>query len=83
MDERFKELIAVGASVSANCHPCLKYHVAKARECGAEDREISDAIGVGRMVSKGARGQMDKLASTILEEIPSCAGEAPEGCSGS
>ena len=65
LDEKIKELIAVGASISANCHPCIKYHTAKAREMKIEEAEISQAIEVGKMVRKGAAGQMDKL----LEEI--------------
>ena len=65
LDEKIKELIAVGASIPANCHPCIKYHTAKAREMKIEEAEISQAIEVGKMVRKGAAGQMDKL----LEEI--------------
>jgi AhpD family alkylhydroperoxidase len=65
LDEKIKELIAVGASISANCHPCIKHHTAKAREMKIEDDEIQQAIEVGKMVRKGAAGQMDKL----LEEI--------------
>ena len=29
LDERTKELIAIGASVCAHCQPCLTYHVNK------------------------------------------------------
>jgi AhpD family alkylhydroperoxidase len=65
LDEKIKELIAVGASISANCHPCIKYHLAKAREMKIEEAEIQQAIEVGKMVRKGAAGQMDRL----LEEI--------------
>ena len=25
MDDRIKELIAIGASITANCQPCLEY----------------------------------------------------------
>ena len=64
-DEKNKELIAIGASISANCHPCIKYHVAKARELEIDEEEIQQAIDVGKMVRKGAAGQMDKL----LEEL--------------
>lgn len=32
MDEKTKELIAIGASVGAHCQPCLSWHVAKASE---------------------------------------------------
>lgn len=65
LDEKLKELIAIGASVSANCHPCLKYHVTKAREKGIDEDDIRQAIDVGKMVRKGAAGQMDKL----IEEL--------------
>ena len=65
LDEKIKELIAVGASIAANCHPCIKHHTAKAREMKIDETEIRQAIEVGKMVRKGAAGQMDKL----LEEI--------------
>ena len=65
LDDKIKELIAVGASISANCHPCIKYHTAKARELKTDEAEIWQAIEVGKMVRKGAAGEMDKL----LEEI--------------
>ncbi|NTU63269.1 MAG: carboxymuconolactone decarboxylase family protein, partial [Chloroflexi bacterium] len=36
LDNRILELIAVGASVAANCQPCLDYNVRKALEFGAD-----------------------------------------------
>jgi AhpD family alkylhydroperoxidase len=68
MDTRTKELIAIGASVTANCQPCLEYHVTKARESGAEEKEIKEAIAVGRTVRKGAAGKMDQYASEMLSD---------------
>ena len=65
LNDKIKELIAVGASISANCHPCIKHHTAKAREMKIDEAEIQQAIEVGKMVRKGAAGQMDKL----LEEL--------------
>lgn len=65
LDGNIKELIAIGASVSANCHPCIKYHIAKAREMKIDEAEIRQAVEVGRMVRKGAADQMDEL----LEEL--------------
>ncbi len=59
MDSRTRELIAVGASVCANCGPCLQYHLAKAREGGAGDREVATAIAVAKAVRKGAAAKMD------------------------
>jgi len=55
------ELIALGASVAANCHPCLQTHRKKALEAGLTELEIRDAMEVGRSVRTGAANSMDKL----------------------
>ena len=61
MDEKTKELIALGASVACNCHPCVKFHTDKAQKVGIDDAEIKMAYDVGKMVRQGAAAQMDKL----------------------
>ncbi len=71
MDVRIKELIAIGASVTANCQPCLKYHVKEAKESGADEQEITEAIAVAKMVRKGAASKMDQLTSTVLADADS------------
>jgi len=75
MDEKIRELIAVGASVGAHCQPCLTWHVAKARELGIDDEAIREAIEVGHMVEKGAMSAMKKFSAGVLapgEELTSC-----------
>ena len=67
LDANIKELIAIGASVSANCHPCIKYHIAKAREMKIDEAEIQQAVEVGKMVRKGAAGQMDELLKELSD----------------
>ena len=64
-DLKTKELIAIGASVSANCQPCLQFHVSKAAEHGAIDSEIQEAIEVGKLVRRGAASKMDKFADEL------------------
>jgi AhpD family alkylhydroperoxidase len=66
MDERTKELIAIGASVGAHCQPCLTYHVEKARELGVNVEDIRAAIEMGHMVEKGAMSAMKKFSAEIL-----------------
>jgi len=66
MDEKLKEMIAIGASVTANCIPCIKYHFAKAREVGVTDAEIISAVQVGKMVRKGAANKWDEEISALL-----------------
>ena len=68
MDVRIKELIAIGASVTANCHPCFKYHVDKAKESGADEQEITEAIVVAKMVRKGSESQMEELVSSVFTD---------------
>ncbi len=67
MDEKTKEMIALGASVCAHCQPCLTYHVNKAREAGLTDDEIREAIAVGHMVEKGAMSAMRDFSKGVLE----------------
>ncbi len=78
MDEKTKELIAIGASVSAHCQPCLSFHAAKARKIGIEECEIREAIAVGHMVEKGAMDAMRQFSSGKLD-TPAA---APAGCCG-
>jgi len=80
VDCRTKELIAVGASVTASCKPCLEYHVGKAREHGASDKEIIEAVGIGKVVRKGAAGKMDHYIATLPGGTPCGEGAPDQGC---
>lgn len=63
LETRIVELIAIGASYTANCQPCIEYHVGKARQIGIDIHEIRDAIEVGKMVRAGATSKMDAFVS--------------------
>ena len=79
MENKIKLLIAVGASVTANCQPCLKTAVTQAQAAGAQNKEVIEAIAIGRIVRKGAMGKMDKLASTLTGKELSSSDECPFG----
>jgi AhpD family alkylhydroperoxidase len=68
MDERTKKLIAVGASVGANCHPCLEHHVGKALEAGIDRDDLMEAVEVAKAVRKGAASSMDKLSLHLVRD---------------
>jgi len=70
MDSKIKELIAIGASVTANCVPCLQFHLSKAKENSATDSDIADAVRVGRLVRKGAGEKWDEEANALLGQQP-------------
>ena len=80
LDNHIKALIAVGASVTANCRPCLQSTMAMAQESGADEQEIAEAIEVGKRVRKGAASKMDAFASNPNRAVPLAAGSPNEGC---
>lgn len=89
MDEKVRELIAVGASVGAHCQPCLTYHVAKAKGLGIAETDIREAIAVGQMVEKGALSAMRQFAAGVFDAAagaePACCGDGKpkgKGCCG-
>ena len=80
LDERMMRLIAVGASIAANCQPCLQTNAAKALESGASEQEIAEAIWVGKMVRRGAASKMDEFAASLNQGIPPTPDLSNEGC---
>ncbi len=68
MEDKVKLLIAVGASITANCQSCLRTAVKHAGDAGVNEKEIAEAMAIGRIVRKGAAGKIDKLASDLNGE---------------
>lgn len=78
MDVRSKELVFLGASVSAHCFPCFDFHLKKARELGISEEEIQESIQAGFMVMNGAG---DKMREKIKETLPGISLKGNESCS--
>lgn len=66
MNERMKELVAMGAAAAANCHPCMDHHLAKCDELGIDRDEVAAAVKVGLMVNRGAEKAIRKKAGELL-----------------
>jgi len=79
MEDKIKLLIAIGASVTANCQPCLKTAVTQAQLAEVDKKEILEAIAIGRVVRRGAFGKMDKFASTLTGKDMGSSGACPFG----
>ncbi len=75
-DNRTTELIAIGASVAANCQSCVEYHLAKATEYGIDQNELAQAVEIGRMVRKGAAANGDRAVDRLLHRDASTANSA-------
>jgi AhpD family alkylhydroperoxidase len=80
LDDRTKRLIAVGASITANCQPCLEVNCTRALENGADEQEIMEAIEIGKMVRKGAASKMDRFISDLSTAVTSSATGTGGGC---
>jgi len=80
LDERTMRLIAVGASIIANCQPYLQTNMTQALQEGISEEEIAEAIEVGRMVRRGAISKMDKFATSLNHAVPADAGSTDGEC---
>ena len=80
LDEHYMRLIAIGASVACNCQPCLEINLSRAKECGAEEPEIAQAIWVGRMVRRGAASKMDEFTPSLIKPTPIPTTDTDCGC---
>lgn len=84
LDDKTTELIAVGASITAGCQSCLEYHTGKARQNGASEDEVAEAIAVAKMVRGGGASEMDRFAEklTVAQTVsgPTERFAEPGGC---
>ena len=63
-----KELIAIGCAHITQCPYCIDGHTRKAKEAGATDEEIAEAIIVGVAMSAGAAMAHGSIAMKALQE---------------
>ncbi len=70
LDKKTLRLIAVGASIAANCQTCLQTSVSQAREVGVSERDIMEAVEIGKLVRRGAASWMDKVAPGLNDVVP-------------
>jgi AhpD family alkylhydroperoxidase len=77
LDPTTASLMAVAASVAANCQPCLEASAARALRSGADPRQIADAVAVGSKVRAGAAAKMDAFIASRDLVTPASAQPRP------
>lgn len=65
LEQRDKELAAIGASIGSNCRPCIEHHLASGREAGLSQGELDDAVASARVV----RREAVELLATRIDEL--------------
>jgi len=68
LEQRDKELAAIGASIGANCRPCIEHHIGAGRDAGLSQREISDAVADAEAVRQEAVEELSARAAELLGE---------------
>ena len=63
LDRKTKELVAIGASLTAKCQGCLEGHVKKALKFGATREEISESIAIAIGVNAAAVVDLTDIAA--------------------
>jgi len=69
LSKKFKELIAVGISVTIDCESCMQWHIEQAAKVGATKAEILEAIEVGIEMGGGPATVSARFALEVLESI--------------
>ena len=41
LEQRDKELAAIGAAIGCNCRPCIEHHIPAGREAGLSETELA------------------------------------------
>jgi AhpD family alkylhydroperoxidase len=50
LEQRDKELAAIGAAIGCNCRPCIEHHIPAGREAGLSEGELADGVATARVV---------------------------------
>ena len=68
LDQKTRELVNVGVAIGINCQSCLDFHVKKARELGATNEELADAVRAARDMKLTVSTRLLEHAGKILSE---------------
>jgi AhpD family alkylhydroperoxidase len=68
LDQKTKELVALGAALAGNCLPCLRYHFRKCRELGISVDDMDEALEMAKNVKEAPTKKIYQLANSLLEK---------------
>jgi AhpD family alkylhydroperoxidase len=77
LEQRDKELAAIGASIGTNCRPCIEHHVAAGREAGLTQEELDDAVATAHAVRGQAVEFLEARIAVLLGHRATGAEPAP------
>ncbi len=69
LSQKYKELIALGISVSEACYGCIEYHVGSAADKGASRPEIIEAAAVAMAMVGGSAQWPTRFLFKVLDDL--------------
>ena len=66
MNEKTKEMIALGVAYGINCTACMEYHKKEAIKAGLTEEEMLGAVTVARQVKAGAAKKTESVARNLF-----------------
>jgi len=67
LDEKTRELVALGAALAGNCFPCLRYHYKQCRELGIAVDDLRETLEMAKTVKEVPNKNIYELANNMLE----------------
>lgn len=77
LEQRDKELAAIGASIGSNCEPCITHHLAAGREAGLSQAELDTAVASAHALQREAVGLLEARIVELLGHGGGAAKPAP------
>lgn len=74
LEQRDKELAAIGASIGCNCRPCAEHHIPAGREAGLSEAELAEAVATARAI----RDQAIELLAPRIDELVGTGNDSAE-----
>ncbi len=78
LNDRERELVALGAALASNCIPCVAHHIPKAKKAGVTEAQIAEALAVADQVRQVPAGAVLEAARRALSAESVVAGDC--GC---
>jgi len=69
LQQKDKELVAIGASIGAGCSPCLEHHIPAGRNAGLTEPQLSRAIEVAEDSHRVAVELLSRRSRELLHEV--------------
>lgn len=66
LDNKTKELVAIGASIGCNCITCLEWHYKKCIDLGIPKQAIRETIDIAKMVKEAPKKKIFETADRLL-----------------